>query len=526
MARKSWLGSIFSRGISIAEAEQIEKVRAARASFLAAASEHLTELQRNLLLLHQRAEFLVDVDFYTTFDQLEIIRQESQKLLAENEFAIGATQTRINYVVGEGHVYTLEPRSEDEPGGLEKTREEINTVWIPEYLDAVDWYTRQCEVILRGDRDGEVFLTWRDYEAELQSLGPMVVVAPRFIEPWQIRPNGQDGVEYGIEHDPQDPEKPLKYWYVVDKSENPSPIDAEEIQHRKFNVDVNCDRGMPLFWMVRKNLRAVEVILERNSTLVEIRTAFALIRKTANVTQSAVANIGKDLKGLPAKGELQSLWLGDPKGGSLETEGLPTGGGLIVNEDMNSEHVFPSLNLSGEDMKVAVQTQLRPVAAALCLPEYMFTADASNSNYSSTLVAETPAVRNFRRMQYRMMRDDEKFLRKALTRTFELNGRSDLAECLAQSRFKATPPTIETRDHKAETERYAILYQNQIIARQEWSAAEGFDFERTQQLQEEDPAGITNQIFGSPANAARGTMPGSEPGQDGSSGNSGDSSNQ
>ena len=40
------------------------------------------------------------------------------------------------------------------------------------------------------------------------------------------------------------------------------------------------------------------------------------------------------------------------------------------------------------------------------MPEFMFTSDASNANYSSTLVAEGPAVKMFERLQASMIEQD------------------------------------------------------------------------------------------------------------------------
>ena len=40
------------------------------------------------------------------------------------------------------------------------------------------------------------------------------------------------------------------------------------------------------------------------------------------------------------------------------------------------------------------------------MPEFMLSSDASNANYASTMVAETPAVRMFERLQAQQVEDD------------------------------------------------------------------------------------------------------------------------
>ena len=44
------------------------------------------------------------------------------------------------------------------------------------------------------------------------------------------------------------------------------------------------------------------------------------------------------------------------------------------------------------------------------MPEFMLTSDASNANYSSTMVAEGPAVKMFDRLQHEMLGDDIELL--------------------------------------------------------------------------------------------------------------------
>ena len=53
------------------------------------------------------------------------------------------------------------------------------------------------------------------------------------------------------------------------------------------------------------------------------------------------------------------------------------------------------------------------------MPEFMLTSDASNANYSSTMVAEGPAVKMFDRLQHDMIEDDLELLLRVVGRAVE-----------------------------------------------------------------------------------------------------------
>ena len=91
----------------------------------------------------------------------------------------------------------------------------------------------------------------------------------RFVEPAQVAaPSDRIAdplASFGIQTDPNDVETVLGYWI------DGRLIDADEIQHRKANVDGNVRRGLPLFYPVRKNLRRAEKLLRNMSVVAEIQ---------------------------------------------------------------------------------------------------------------------------------------------------------------------------------------------------------------------------------------------------------------
>src|ERR671937_615056 len=80
--------------------------------------------------------------------------------------------------------------------------------------------------------------------------------------------------------------------------------------------------------------------------------------------------------------------------------------GTILNAPAGMEYDFPARGLDASNFVAILQAELRAIAARLVMPEFMFTSDASNSNYASTLVAEGPAVKMFERLQAGMIEQD------------------------------------------------------------------------------------------------------------------------
>ncbi len=211
----------------------------------------------------------------------------------------------------------------------------------------------------------------------------------RFVEPDQVlTPPGYQtdpAARLGVLTDRDDVETVLGYFI------DGQLVDAAEIQHRKANVDANVRRGLPLFYPVRKNLRRAEKLLRNMSVVAEIQSAIALIRKhrqgTASGVQQFVANQADH-----AAGSTRSVHRYGP--------------GTILDAHAGIEYDFPAAGVDAANFVVVLQAELRAIASRLVMPEFMLTSDASNANYSSTMVAEGPAMRMFARLQAEQVCDD------------------------------------------------------------------------------------------------------------------------
>ncbi len=374
---------------------------------------------------------------FQTETELDHIRSECRQLAVENEFAINGHENRISYVVGTGHRYQVMPRpGRRVPKSILTQAEGV----LDHFLRENRWHARQQEIMRRKDRDGEAFLRFfpgEDGVLRVRCVNPEDVRTPT---QYSQRPEHS----FGIAVDPNDVETVHGYW-VCDRW-----VPADQMQHRKANVDANVKRGLPLFYPVRKNLRRAEKLLRNMSTVAGLQSAVALIRKHTG-GRSSVERFLNDT-GTPIPGE--------PSAGTGYTSVQRFAPGTILDATAGVEYEFPD----AARYVTLLQAELRAVASRLVMPEFMLTSDASNANYASTLVAEGPAVKMFQRLQAEMIEEDRIVLERAL----QTAARAGLlpVDVLQQITIKAVPPSLVVRDRLKEAQADAILFRCGALSRE------------------------------------------------------------
>jgi hypothetical protein len=356
-----------------------------------------------------------------TEQKLASARNLSRSLVEENAFAANGIENRINYVVGTGAEYLFGPRR-----GASVDDELLAEVeWFVESFRRENlWHARQVECMRRYDRDGEVFLrffTDSDGVTRLRFVEPESVFTP-------LNFRDDPDAAHGVRRVPGDAETVEGYWidgeFVV----------AADVQHRKAHVDLNAPRGVPLYWPVRKNLRRAGLLLRNMSALVEVQSAIALVRKHKGTSISSLQNFRA------ANADAQVT-----DGVSGRTEYFRQyGPGTILDVPASVEYDFPGSQIEAAGMVGVLKAELRAIAARLVMPEFMFTSDASNAAYASTMVAEGPAVRMFQRLQQVQVHFDTSIF-------YEVIKRGVLAGALPPAAVTdivvtAVPPSVQVRD--------------------------------------------------------------------------------
>jgi capsid protein len=393
---------------------------------------------------------------YLNEDQLAAVRLECRRLLATNEFAINGVENRISYLVGPGHTYRAAVRKGADPSP--EVIAEVQVV-LNEFLSENAWHARQQEIVRRMDRDGEAFLRFF-----VSSDGFTRV---RFVEPEQVYTPKElartPSASFGIQTEPDDVETALGYYI------DGEPVDAVHIQHRKANVDANVKRGLPLYFSVRKNLRRVEKLLRNMSALAEIQSAIALIRKHRSALRNGVEQFVAD----------GACAAGSPNVHSVRNRHLSHyAPGTILDAPAGLEYDFPAAGVNASNFVTVLQAELRAIAARLVMPEFMFTSDASNANYSSTLVAEGPAVKMFERLQSSLKNDDCRVMWRVIDNAAAA-GRLP-RDVRRHVDLQVTLPSLHVRDQLRECQIERIAYEKGVLSPQTWSQRLGLDYDQEQ----------------------------------------------
>jgi hypothetical protein len=222
-----------------------------------------------------------------------------------------------------------------------------------------------------------------------------------------------------------------------------------------------------LFWPVRKNLARVAKILRNMSTTTEIQTAIALIRRHQKATGDAI----RTALSVKAVGQTKDA------GGSMRNV-LQYGPGSIIDAPQGTEYDFPTNQLDPSKTVAALAAELRAIASRLVMPEFMLTSDASNANFSSTMVAEGPAVKYFEREQQSVAERDLELIDSQLDHAAAVG----LITQEERQSVKVTiqPPSCKVRDEYKEAQTRQIDMALGILSPQTASGETGRDYEAEQ----------------------------------------------
>ena len=193
------------------------------------------------------------------------------------------------------------------------------------------------------------------------------------------------------------------------------------------------------------------------SVVAEIQSAIALIRKHRGVSRSGV----EQFVAAGADATATSAATGRTRHFSQY------GPGTILDAPAGLEYDFPAAGVDAASFVTVLQAELRAIAARLVMPEFMFTSDASNANFASTMVAEGPAVRMFERLQASMIEQDRAVMWRVVenaVRCRPLPRRPATA-----SKSKSPAQSLRVRDELREAQVDRIAYTHGVLSPQTWS---------------------------------------------------------
>lgn len=297
------------------------------------------------------------------------LRHQARKLVKQNPHARNVLRLLEGYVVGASlnfkHI------------SQEKTGENV----VPKIADTL-WAE-----FLRHNRTHFSFRefsrrTWRDGECFLRKFSLLKwPVEVRFIDPENIDATLDEPDTQGIITSTHDVETPMQYLRLDSATgELAERIPAEEILHTKIGVDSNQKRGVTFFSTILESLNQFESWLNTELTARRLQASIVLWRKVQGSPSQAATFADKNKWNRPENPL-------DP----VRQEKFRAGTILTTSQGTDMQFLQPNTNF-GDAVSLGRMLLLCSAAGA-GLPEFMLTSDASNANFSSTMVAEGPAVK-------------------------------------------------------------------------------------------------------------------------------------
>lgn len=307
------------------------------------------------------------------------------------------------------------------------------------------------ELARRTWRDGEAFLRLYQQGADLPTV--------RFVDPEWIASTPDQPQSQGIVTDPQDVEHVLYYTRV-----NPAApaefetIPAADMLHTRFFAEANEKRGITLFAPILEPLTAFERWLDTELQARKLQASIVLWRKVHGGPQQVQQAADLAATGTGLEGSRRERY----RPGSI----------LTTSPGTELQFLQPQTNFG--DAVPLGRLLLLQIAAGVGLPEFMLTADASNGNFASIMMAESPAVKLFEGEQQFFAAAVERLWRWVVTDAIE---RGVLpAETLTQVRPRWTFPQLVNRDRSRERLTDLKLVESNILSRAEVARRDNVDF--------------------------------------------------
>jgi hypothetical protein len=278
----------------------------------------------------------------------------------------------VNFTIGKG--MTMEPRVTDDAKKVA-----MKAFWLS-WARRQLWPLKEEEIARRVFRDGEVFLRWFPNWDDIYF---------RFVAPERIYdPN--HNISHGIKTKKKDVETVISYCYCPDRSKPQfTPLSVEKIDHIKIGVDSDTKRGLPYLFPVFDRVEQYDKWLRDRVILNRLRSAVALIRKHKGASPTQVDTFAKEAADLRTTSAATGFE-------SRRRKILP---GSIIDTGGATDYEFIAPNLDARDVAADGRSILLCVATGAGQTEYMVTGDASNANYSSTMVTREPVVKGFESWQ-------------------------------------------------------------------------------------------------------------------------------
>jgi hypothetical protein len=423
---------------------------------------------------------------FLTETQLDLLRVYSRFLYELNPTAKAPLQRLCDYTIGKGFTYSV--AGKDSNDALIEQAQDI----IDKFIEVNNWSNYEQEIFLRTHRDGETFLTFFPQEDGLtivKVVEPETIRNPYTAQNLQKGPNQAiDGSEvewkFGIKTKSPDNSTPLAYavMYYTDPISSFEVIEAKDMVHVKANVDRQIKRGLSDFFALQEVLINLQKLLRAGVLGESVRQSIAMIRQFSQANQATVQSLQSNNTsfyepqpiGPNNSPNLQPVQIVQP-GSQVD---IPEGLEYQSGPQGNSSNAVELLNASYQQL-----------AAWWGVPQWLVSGSSDDTNFASSLVSESPFIKNVERRQQFY----EVHFKKVMKRVLEIAEEQGLLPVGSTDKLKIEVEcqSAHVRDAGKETEQNETLYTNQIMSKKTWQLREELDPEQEEEnMKNEEPPPI------------------------------------
>lgn len=423
---------------------------------------------------------------FSTESDLAKIRGFARVLTNEVAPAISVQRNLTNYVIGTNWKYSIEPV---EDSGSDQLAEEWNH-WLQHWLTVNKWVgLRDREAYRRAKRDGETLiklLPIEDGMSRVRFIEPSLITEPinvRELEDWLHTQFEIDHVAlswtFGVVTPHDDFETVIGWHLVADPNgANWKFLPESHGIHLKAVVDCNVKRGVSEFHPVYNLIRYGEKLIERVAQGGIVQASIVAVKEApAGTKESQITGINRIAsRAQVVEGGTRQI---DQSRFDAPTMMIMSPGFKYVPGPMGSQR-NPTLLMAG-------QGALRLAGTRWNMPEWMISGDASNNNFASSLVAESPFVKSAEAEQHAFAEFARELIWKAI-RIAMTSGQVDRLSSLDQFEslkesilITIVPTPVQSRDPLIQAQRSRILVDAGIMSRQTAAEEAGLDWETEQQ---------------------------------------------
>lgn len=422
---------------------------------------------------------------YETEQDLSIIRGVSRNLVRLSGVRTGVLDALTNYVFGGGFTFTAQAETniaQDAPAGLVEMVQRI----VDETIDANDFTAGlDREIDARSREDGESFIELLPRpggRVKFRLVEPDQVTEPanpRPLEDWIGC--GDDFAScwrFGVHTRAGQTDEPLGYHVVYDGiGRNWDYVPEYRMQHVKRNVTRNAKRGLSDFYEVFGDLSREAKMRRNMAEGAALQAAIAWIMEfPAGATQTQIANFGNTNNTVRTRQVPQAT-------GGFRTQKVQhyAPGSVLKPSPGVTYKPGPMGAERNNGFQLVGAYVLRSIGVRWNMPEYMVSGDASNANFASTLIAESPFVKAREADQQFYRRHFLTLLWKALRLAWEEYRFERLGiewhDIVRFINLKCDVPSVATRDMLKLAQTQEAQIRMGILSRRTAATQAGLDYD-------------------------------------------------